>query len=103
MATGVEAPTALVATLKVALLAPAGTVTLAGTAAAAWLLESVTWAPPVGAGPFSVTVPVALAPPVTLVGLSASAAIAGAGAASARTSVARQSSTSTGAPESRSG
>ena len=41
----VFAPTALVATLKLALLAPAATVTLAGTlATAVLLLESVTTA-----------------------------------------------------------
>ena len=59
-------------TVKVALVAPAGTVTLAGTTAAGSLLESVTCAPPAGAGAFSVTVPVEGLPPVTLVGLRAS-------------------------------
>ena len=69
MVTAVEAATALVFTVKVALVAPARTVTLAGTVAAVLLLESVTWAPPAGAGPFSVTVPVEEVPPVTLAGL----------------------------------
>jgi len=71
MVTGVEAVTALVVTMNVAVLAPAATVTLAGTLAAALSLEIITCAPPVGAGPLSVTVPVEFcAPPVTLVGFS---------------------------------
>jgi hypothetical protein len=74
MVTDVELVTALVFTVNVALLAPAGTVTpLAGTLAAALSLESSTCAPPLGAGPLSVTVPVEdCAPPVTLVGFSVS-------------------------------
>src|SRR6266446_2722611 len=59
-------------TRKVALVAPAGTVTLEGTLAALLLLESRTCAPPAGAGPLSVTVPVEdCVPPMTLVGFSA--------------------------------
>ena len=70
--TGVDAVTVLVLTMKVALLAPAATVTLAGTIAAAVLsLIRETAAPPVGAGPLRVTVPVEGDPPVTLIGLSA--------------------------------
>jgi hypothetical protein len=70
--TAVEAATALVVTVNVALVALAGTVTLPGTVAAELLLDSVTCAPPPGAGPTSVTVPVELVPPATVVGLSAS-------------------------------
>ena len=62
-------PTGFVVTLKLALAAPAGTVTLEGTDAAPLLLESATCAPPAGAGPFSVTLPEAGLPPVTLAGL----------------------------------
>ena len=72
MLTGVDVATALVITLKLALVPPGETVTLAGTPAAGLLLESVTCAPPAGAGPFSVTVPVEGLPPVTLVGLTVS-------------------------------
>ena len=54
MATTVEAPTGALVTVKVALVAPAATVTLAGTVAATvLLLESVTAAPPAGAAPLS--------------------------------------------------
>jgi hypothetical protein len=61
----------LVFTVNVALAAPAGTVTLAGTVAAdILLLESETVAPPYGAGPLSITVPVDEEPPLTLGGLT---------------------------------
>jgi hypothetical protein len=70
--TDVEAVTLLVVTANVALLAPAATVTLAGTVAAAVLpLERETAAPPLEAGPLRVTVPVEGDPPVTLIGLNA--------------------------------
>src|SRR5437870_2294338 len=74
MVTGVDVVTALVLTVNVALLAPAATVTLAGTVAVdVLLLVRVTAAPPAGAGPLSVTVPVEdCAPPVTVVGFSVS-------------------------------
>ena len=65
----VEAVTEVVVTVKLALLAPAGTVTLAGTAVAAELSDSDTTAPPLGAGALKATVPVEALPPVTLVGL----------------------------------
>jgi hypothetical protein len=69
MVTAVEAETALVLTVKVALVAPAATVTLEGTlAAVVLLLESATVAPPAGAAPLNATVPVEEFPPVTLVG-----------------------------------
>src|SRR5947208_15985288 len=65
-------------TVKFALLLPAGTVTLEGTLAAALLLESVTCAPPAGAGPLKVTVPVDdCTPPTTLVGFNVSEETAG--------------------------
>jgi len=59
-----------VATVKVAEVAFAGTVTLAGTVAAeVLLLDNATTVPPAGAYPLSVTVPVEVAePPTTLVG-----------------------------------
>lgn len=70
MVTAVDEATPLVLTVNVTLVAPAATVTLDGTlATVVLLLESVTSAPPAGAGPLSVTVPVEELPPVTLVGL----------------------------------
>ena len=69
--TGVDDVTALVLTGKVALEVPVGRVTLEGTLAAPLLLESATCAPPAGAGPLNVTVPVEdRVPPTTLVGFS---------------------------------
>ena len=47
-----------VPTVKFTLLAPAGTLTLKGTCAAPLLLKRPTIAPPAGAGPVRVTVPV---------------------------------------------
>jgi hypothetical protein len=69
-----DAVTALVLTVNVTLVAPARTVTLEGTlAAAVLLLESAICAPPAGAAPLNVTVPVEdCVPPITLVGLSVS-------------------------------
>ncbi len=72
MLTVVDAATALVLTVNAALVAPAATVTLDGTlAAVVLLLESVTTAPPEGAAPLRVTVPVEdCPPPTTFVGFS---------------------------------
>ena len=72
MVADVEVVTGLVLTVKVVLVAPAGMVAVDGTLAAdGLLLERLICAPPPGAGPFSVTVPVEdpSGPPVTLVGL----------------------------------
>src|SRR5690348_13001181 len=77
MVTAVETATALLVMVKVALAAPSGTVTLAGTDTAGLLLESATAAPPAGAAAVNVTVPVALLPPVTVVALSDSESRAG--------------------------
>jgi hypothetical protein len=68
--TVVEAATPLVVIVNVVVVLPAGIVTLDGTwAAVVMLLCSVTFAPPVGAAPFKVTVPVALLPPTIELGL----------------------------------
>ena len=80
MVAEVDMRTIDVFTVKVALLLPAGTVTLEGTLAAALLLESVTCAPPAGAGPLSVTVPVEdCTPPTTLAGFNVSEETVGRG------------------------
>ena len=77
--TGVDAVTDAVLTVNVALKAPAGTVTLAGTVAAlVSLLDSVTTAPPEGAALVSLAVPSEVLPPTTLAGLSAIPASEGA-------------------------
>ena len=61
--------TGKVVTTNVADVAPPGIVTLAGTwAAGGLLLTRVTTAPPKGAGPFNVTVPVEGVPPTTVSG-----------------------------------
>jgi hypothetical protein len=71
MVTFVAVATATVVAVNVVEVLPPGTVTVPGTwATAVLLLESATTEPPVGAGPFNLTVPVELLPPVTDVGLS---------------------------------
>ena len=62
-----------VITENVPVVEPAATVILDGTLVTMVLLVfSVILAPPIGAGPLSVTVPVADVPPLTLVGLTLS-------------------------------
>ena len=69
--TAVEAVVALVLTVKVALVAPAGIVTEVGVVASlVLLLARETMAPPEGAGALSITLPLDGAPPVMLLGLS---------------------------------
>ena len=68
----VDVVTAMVATVKVAELVPAATVTVDGTVALELFELRVMTAPPVGAGPFKVTVAVEEVPPFTEVGASVS-------------------------------
>jgi hypothetical protein len=70
MVTVVEAATAVLVTVKVALELPAGTVTEGGTTVLELLSDNVTTTPPAGAVPVRVTVPVEEVPPVTLAGFS---------------------------------
>jgi hypothetical protein len=71
MVTGVDAVTADVVTVKLALVLPAPIVTLDGTVAAdVLLLESDTTVPPDGAALVSVAVPRDVFPPATLDGLN---------------------------------
>src|SRR4029453_11322451 len=70
MVTVVLAETANVVMLKLAEVCPAGTLTTPGARAAEELfVASVIEAPPEGAGALKNTVPVALVPPLTLVGV----------------------------------
>jgi len=63
--TGVDAVTGVVEMEKTAAVDPAGTVTLDGTAAVAWLLlDSATTPPPEGAAAVSIATPCRLDPPV---------------------------------------
>lgn len=69
--TAVDVVTVRVVIAKVALVAFAATVTLAGTVAAeVLLLDSVTTAPPDGAADVRVAVPCTVAPPVALEGVT---------------------------------
>ena len=70
MVTGVDVDPTDVVMAKFADVLPSGTVTDAGTVAAALLLLSVTTAPPAGAWAVSVTVPVEPVPPTTDAGFT---------------------------------
>ena len=69
--------TVVVFTVKVAVVACAATVTVAGTVATALSLDSATTAPPVIAGLVKVTVPVEVLPPATVAGAKDTLEIAG--------------------------
>jgi hypothetical protein len=77
MVTAVAVVTTVVVTVNVALVAPAATVTLAGVVEAVLLSDRVTTAPPVGAGPFNVTVPAEEVPAMTVAGFMTMVDIAG--------------------------
>ena len=80
--------TGLVVAVKAAVVAPAGTVTDAGTWAATVLLDvKLTTAPPVGAGLSKVTVPVDDTPPSTVAGFTLTALSAATGAVTVRVAV----------------
>ena len=66
----VVALTAVVLIVKFADEEFAGTVTEAGTVAAGLALDKLTDAPPVGAGPVRLTVPLTVCPPVTVDGFN---------------------------------
>src|SRR3954466_2862757 len=70
MVTFVTAPTAMLVTSKVAVVAPSFTVTVAGTVAASLSDESDTTVPPAGAAPLRVIVPVEELPPATFAGIN---------------------------------
>ena len=75
------AGTVVVVMVKVALFAPAATLTLDGTFVALESSDSDTTAPPLGAGALNVTVPLAELPPFTLVGSTLTLDKSAAGAA----------------------
>ena len=79
MVTFVDLDTLIVVMVKVAVVLPAGTVTVEGSLAADELSLRVTTTPPDGAAEVRVTVPWEEVPPVTLVGLTDSALKATAG------------------------
>jgi hypothetical protein len=68
MVSDTELETDVVAIVKVAEVAPVGTVTIAGTVSTALLDDRLTTEPPVGAADESVTVPVDDDPPNTTLG-----------------------------------
>ncbi len=70
MLPAVVVPTGVVLMEKLAELCVAGTTTLAGMMMALGALLNATLMPPAGAGAVRVTVPVALVPPVTVLGLA---------------------------------
>src|SRR5262252_448170 len=90
MFTDEAAVTAAVATWKVAVEAPGGTVTVetTGYASAGLLLESVTVTPDAGAGPPRVTGPCTVVPPITDAGATVARARSGGLACVFRSSVA---------------
>jgi hypothetical protein len=73
----VTAPTELLVKVKFALVAPAGTVTVAGSLTPVMLSDKLTTAPPVRAGLSKVTVPVEELPPVIVDGFKVTPARAG--------------------------
>jgi hypothetical protein len=77
----VDEVTEIVPTVNVAFVAPAATVTLAGTVAAGLLLVSVTTAPPESAALVRLNVPCDAVPPTTLVGVTDSEESVGAAGA----------------------
>lgn len=68
MVTGVLVETPVVVIVKVAVVEPAATRTVAGSVADVLFDERLTESPPVGALPLRVTVPVEEVPPTTEVG-----------------------------------
>lgn len=84
----VDVVTVLVVIAKVAMVAPAATVTFVGTAPAVLLLVSATANPPDGAAAVRVMIPCEAVPPVTLVGSTATADSAEGGVGGVTVSVA---------------
>ena len=74
----VSAATAAVSTVKLAVVLPAATVTVAGTVATTELLLSETTVPPLGAMLESVTVPATCEPPLIVLGDNATLVTRGA-------------------------
>ena len=86
--TAVLEATGLVVAVKVAVVAPANTVTDAGTWATTVLLDvKLTTAPPTGAGLSKVTVPAEDTPPSTVAGLTLTPLSAATGAVTVKVAV----------------